>query len=202
LVIEFAPSREVKAAFLILLFLSSGFLLPISSAIQNYEINKSSGGNFYVDFQTGDSQNQAPQGGVPVSLLQSVPAEPSQKMGDFFYIRDGNNFIFIPQLSPENGSPTLAIPFSPLLVWLDSERRRSRFRIYVEILELLKNRSMSTFEISFLLRLNSKRTKEYIDFLAAKGFLESSVTDGKNVCTVTEEGKKYVESIRTVMEKE
>ncbi|MGI0092445.1 MAG: winged helix-turn-helix domain-containing protein [Nitrososphaerales archaeon] len=86
-----------------------------------------------------------------------------------------------------------------LFVWLDSERRRSRFRIYVEILDLLKKRPMTPYEISFHLRLNSKRTKDYVEFLAEKKFLDCSDRGARLVCSITSSVATFVENMRMTL---
>jgi len=199
-------------ALVIVLFLSSGLLLPVSVAIQRYESNLQTEGIqssvfFFVvlqgDWNNYGNSNPGPWNGKAAVdfFSQTIPSNPSQK-GNDYYIRDGNTIIVFPQTLEESGSPP-AIPFAPLLlVWLDSERRRSRFRIYVEILEVLKKRPLTSYEISFCLRLNSKRTRQYVDFLIEKGFLEFSIVDGKNVCIVTTNGKSFVDGMEAVLEKD
>jgi len=137
------------------------------------------------------------------SYLPSLTSDPNAKE-NYFFIRDVSALIIFPQTVLENGSSSSpSVPFAPLLlVWLDSERRRSRFRIYVEILEALRRGPMTPYEVSFYLRLNSKRTREYVEFLIKKGFLESTTIDGKTVCTVTESGKVLADSMKTILDKE
>lgn len=85
-------------------------------------------------------------------------------------------------------------------LWLDSPRRRPRSQIYIEVLELLTQGSMTPFEISFHARLNHKRTKEYLEFLRAGGFLESSMEDGHLRFAVTQGGRAFVEKARMLFE--
>jgi predicted transcriptional regulator len=92
--------------------------------------------------------------------------------------------------------------FAPLLqVWLDSNKRRSRLRIYVEILDILKEGAMTPYEISFRLRLNQKRTREYLEFLQKNSFVDcGEKEDGKRVFEITENGKAFVENLRSVLD--
>jgi predicted transcriptional regulator len=93
--------------------------------------------------------------------------------------------------------------FAPLLqVWLDSERRRSRFRIYVEILDLLKLGPMTPYEVAFHLRLNRKKAREYLEFLKKNSFLESVEYEGRATYVITPVGKTFVENLKSILEAE
>jgi predicted transcriptional regulator len=213
-------SSRAKAIFLILLLLSSGLSAPTASAIQSYEFDH---GFFQLNFlpaiqPSGPNGGGAffsgvvVQGGIvsdsysPTSAegetLGSLPQFPFSGSGvDYFYAREGNTYAFFPENILENGGSSLSlVVFGPLLaVWLDSERRRSRFRIYVEILDLLKKGPMTPYEVSFHLRLNSKRTIEYIKFLAEKNFLECSDQQGRFICTITSPGATFVQNMRLIL---
>jgi predicted transcriptional regulator len=212
-------SSSAKAVFLILLLLSAGLSAPTASALQRSQLggdfsqlnlpvpqttsNPNAGAFFFSYF--GASTNggvyspTSSEGETPNSLPQ-IPVLGSS--GDYFYIRQGNDYNFFPENVLENGgSPYALVAFGPLLsVWLDSERRRSRFRIYVEILDLLRKGPMTPYEVSFHLRLNSKRTNEYIEFLAEKKFLDCIDQEGKLVCTITTPGATFVENLKTILD--
>jgi predicted transcriptional regulator len=212
-------SSRAKAMFLILLLLSSGLSAPTASAIQRYEFDHgfsqlsflpatqpgpNGGGAFFsgVVVQggiTGDSYSPTSAEGETLSSLPQIPFTGSGL--DYFYAREGNTYTIFPENMLENGgSPLSLVVFGPLLsVWLDSERRRSRFRIYVEILDLLKKGPMTPYEVSFHLRLNSKRTREYIEFLAEKSFLECSDQEGRSICTITSPGATFVQNMRMIL---
>jgi len=213
-------SCRAKAIFLILLLLSSGLSALTASAIQSYEFDH---GFFQLDFLpltqpsgpngggaffsgvvvqggiTSDSYAPTSAEGETLSSLQQIPITGSGV--NYFYAREGNTYTVFPENILENGgSPLSLVAFAPLIsVWLDSERRISRFRIYVEILDLLRKGPMSPYEISFHLGLNSKRTREYIEFLADKKFLDCSDQDGRFVCTITTLGAILVENLKIIL---
>jgi predicted transcriptional regulator len=214
-------SSRAKAIFLILLLLSLGLSAPIGSAIQSYEFDHgffqfnflpvtqpsgpNDGGAFFsgVFVQggiTSDSYSPTSAEGETLSSLSQIPFIGSGV--NYFYAREGNTYTVFPENILENGgSPLSLVAFAPLLsVWLDSERRRSRFRIYVEILDLLKKGPITPYEISFQLRLNSKRTKEYIEFLADKRFLDCSDQEGRLLCAITTSGATFVDNLRTILD--
>jgi predicted transcriptional regulator len=83
-------------------------------------------------------------------------------------------------------------------LWADHSRKRSRFEVYLEILELLKRGPLTPFEIAFYARLNHKRTKEYISFLERRGYLELIDQDGRTVCVLTTSGGNVVERVRSI----
>jgi predicted transcriptional regulator len=219
--LERSSNNRGKAIFLILLLLSSG-LAPAASSFQRYE---SDPGFFHFDFSpttltpnpnvgqafffiyvgehlsTGGSYNpiSAAAWETPGSL-NLIPVAGSG--GDYLYARQGNVYNVFPEnIILENGGSLYSLAvFGPLLtVWLDSDRRRSRFRIYVEILDLLKKGPMTPYEVSFHLRLNSKRTREYIEFLAGKNFLECSDQEGRSICTITPPGATFVQNMRMIL---
>jgi predicted transcriptional regulator len=91
-------------------------------------------------------------------------------------------------------SPLFAIMPS---LWADHSRKRSRFEVYLEILELLKRGPLTPFEVAFYARLNHKRTKEYINFLERSGYLEVVDEDGRTVCVLSTSGGNVVERVRS-----
>ena len=92
------------------------------------------------------------------------------------------------------------VAFAPLIsVWLDSERERSRFRIYVERSGSQKG-THDSLRVSFHLRLNSKRTKEFIEFLGDKKFLDCSDQEGRLLCAITTPGVTFVDNLRTILD--
>jgi len=149
---------------------------------------------------TSDSYSTTSAEGETPSSLPQIPFTGSGV--NYFYAREGNTYAVFPESILENGgSPLSLVTFAPLVsVWLDSERRRSRFRIYVEILDLLKKGPMTPYEVSFHLRLNSKRTREYIEFLADKKFLDCSDEEGKLLCSITMPGATFVDNLRMILD--
>ena len=83
-------------------------------------------------------------------------------------------------------------------LWADHSRKRSRFEVYLEILELLKRGPLTPFEVAFYARLNHKRTKEYISFLERSGYLELIDEDGRTVCVLSTSGGNVVERVRAI----
>jgi predicted transcriptional regulator len=209
---------RAKAVFLILLLFSSGLSAPAASALQRYQLGHdfsqlnspimqpsplNGRGPFFFSYVVGSPSSggnfpTSAEGQIP-SLLSQIPVTGSGV--DYIYVRQGNVYNIFPENILENGgSPYSLVPFGPLLsVWLDSERRRSRFRIYVEILDLLRKGPMSPYEISFHLGLNSKRTREYIEFLADKKFLDCSDQEGRFLCTITTPGAIFVENLKMIL---
>jgi len=81
---------------------------------------------------------------------------------------------------------------------MDHSRKRSRFQVYVEILELLKRGPLTPFELAFYARLNHKRTKEYIKFLERAGYVEFIDEDGRAICVLSASGGSLVERLRVI----
>jgi len=59
---------------------------------------------------------------------------------------------------------------------------------------------MTPYELGFMLRLNDKRAKSYIEMLEEKGLVESTDRDGRTAYSVTTAGKVLVESLKTAFE--
>ena len=95
--------------------------------------------------------------------------------------------------------PTQSLLAQILEVWNDPSRRRSRFRIYVEILDLLRERPLNPFEVAFKLRLNVKRTRRYLELLAEEGVLERVEEDSKIVFKINSEGIALLEGARRAL---
>ena len=88
-------------------------------------------------------------------------------------------------------------------LWLDSSnrKRRTRSQIYVEILELMKQRGpMTPFEIAFYARLNHKRTKECADFLKLCGYLQDVGENGRITYVLTREGLGFLERAKALFQ--
>ncbi|HKW04573.1 MAG TPA: winged helix-turn-helix domain-containing protein [Nitrososphaerales archaeon] len=198
---------RAKAFFLILLLLASGLSAPTASSFQRLEFSQ----NFFqlnspVTFPSGSSGGGTFFFNIGVSTVGDTVNTPSfsttGSSANYIYVRQGNVYNVFPESILENGSGTYGvIVFSPLLsVWLDSERRRSRFRIYVEILDLLRKGPMTPYEVSFHLRLNSKRTRDFMAFLAEKKFLQFSDQEGRLLCTITPPGAIFVENLRAILD--
>jgi predicted transcriptional regulator len=90
-----------------------------------------------------------------------------------------------------------ATPYVPRL-WWDFFQRRSKFEIYVEILEVIKRSPMTPFEIAFYARLNHKRTKEYVEFLVRNGYLHPIVEDGKTLYALNKEGMGFLDRAKAL----
>jgi len=98
----------------------------------------------------------------------------------------------------------VALPVQPLLaqimeVWNDPSKKRSRFRIYIEILELLRERPLSPFEVAFRLRLNVKRTRRYLEFLVERGVVERVEENSKLKFSINPEGIALLEGARRAL---
>jgi predicted transcriptional regulator len=152
------------------------------------------------------------QSGLQISPLNSLPVNPSQGY-EIVIVRQGETgpvYVIIQQQQLQGNAESnqispLALAFSPLLgVWLDSERRRSRFRIYVEILELMKERPLTPYEVAFHLRLNRKKAREHLDFLVGRGFLKLVDDDDekKLLFEITQNGRTFVDNLRAVLQQQ
>jgi len=133
---------------------------------------------------------------IPTVLLQTISTSQSQAGESFVFVRQGDTYAIFPQSSEEPIQyPVLA---QTLQMWCDPHRKRSRFRTHVEILELLKNGPLSAFEVAFQLRLNSKRTKEYLEFLEQQELVE--LGEGKRALyRITPKGMASVEMARAFL---
>ncbi|MDA4114918.1 MAG: hypothetical protein OK442_00010 [Thaumarchaeota archaeon] len=135
-------------------------------------IMSSAGGYFFVDVQ--------------------VPQGPQPSGGNAIYAAEGGSYLLTP--GPGQGLSPAALQSGAVLpIWEAQETRRSRFRIYIEILDILKGGPMTPFEIAFRLRLNSKRAKGYVRRLEEKGLLES--INGDDLVAVTARGRSFAEEM-------
>jgi len=73
-----------------------------------------------------------------------------------------------------------------------TRKRRDRFYIIAEILEIAKNGSLKT-QIMYRANLSFAQLNEYISFLTKMGLLETSQENGKTTYTTTTKGLKYIE---------
>ena len=98
-----------------------------------------------------------------------------------------------PVPGPQPFSPTAGLTAAIPNPWSELSQRRSKFEIYGRILELMGRGPMTPFEVSFYGRLNHKRTKEYIEYLEQKGFLQLVTEDGKASYVLTRDGAGFLE---------
>jgi len=103
--------------------------------------------------------------------------------------------MLVPTPASAVSSVTAAVP----KVWWDFFQRRSKFEIYVEMLELMKRGPMTPFEVAFYARLNHKRTKEYAEFLAEAGYLQAVNEDGRALYALTKEGIGFLERVQALL---
>jgi predicted transcriptional regulator len=214
-------SERWALVFFTMFFLAgSGVAPPPSAPIGLYQIPNEGasgiapmqgtapqGGAFFFDAVVGGgsttpSSDPAASSAAQAEPLQGLPGAPSAQVSggaDFIFVREGNSFLVIPQ-GGSNDEPAPFMQSSTLpRVWLDSDRRRSRFRIHVEILEALKSGGLTPFEISFRLRLNTKRTKAYVELLVEQELLEPCARDGRGVYVLTAKGWAFSENVRSAM---
>jgi predicted transcriptional regulator len=137
----------------------------------------------YGSFEGGNAPGGSPSGPEPSTSQQALSESQSEAT-------TGSS---LPMAS--TSSSLLAI--LPNL-WADHSRKRSSFEVYLEILELLKRGPLTPFEVAFYARLNHKRTKEYINFLERRGFLELIDEDGRTVCVLSTSGGNVVERVRSI----
>jgi predicted transcriptional regulator len=155
------------------------------------------GGYFFVGAEgsaPSESSSDAQVG--PPSGLPSYPESQPSPGADSMFILEGGSYAVVPTSGAnEEGSPNALQSSAVLLVWEEAEPRRSRFRIYIEILDVLKGGPMTPFEIAFRLRLNSKRAKRYVSHLTEKGMLEPVGERGLTVA-LTESGRVFADDMR------
>lgn len=102
-------------------------------------------------------------------------------------------------LVPTPLSTIASVTASVPKAWWDFSQRRSKFEIYVEMLELMKRGPMSPFEVAFYARLNHKRTKEYAEFLAQAGYLQAVNEDGRAMYALTKDGLGFLERVQSLL---
>lgn len=198
-------AREVQGFVLGLLLITSGGLVIGSGSPGNGSPPLNINGiqtcqTFFFAFSGTGSGPMAVTPGtaapsMPVST-QTNPAPQSQAGEDFMYVRQGNTYAIFPQ-SPEESMQYLLLAQMPQL-WSDSRHKRSRFRTHVEILDLLKGGPLSTFEVAFQLRLNSKRTRDYLEFLEQQELVERGLEE-KALYNTTPKGMVFVERARALL---
>jgi predicted transcriptional regulator len=214
-------SEKWALVFFTMVFLfSSGVAAPSSAPVGLYQIpheglsgiappqgTPPQGGSFFFDAVVGGGStvpgsdpaaSSAMQAAWPGGLPQALSAQVSGG-ADSIFVREGNAYLVLTQGGGNDGSAPFMQSSALPKVWLDSDRRRSRFRIHVEILEALKSGALTPFEISFRLRLNTKRTKAYLELLADNGLLERSIDDGRDVYVLTAKGWEFSENVRSAM---
>jgi predicted transcriptional regulator len=102
-------------------------------------------------------------------------------------------------LGPWSASTISSVTAAVPKVWWEFSQRRSKFEIYVEILELMKRGPMTPFEVAFYARLNHKRTKEYTEFLAQAGYLQGVNEDGKVLYALTKDGLGFLDRVQSLL---
>ena len=137
-----------------------------------------------VGFVTGPSEQ--PGSGVPAPWTSNGAMLRAGIMGET---------MLVPSSASTTSSVTAAIP----KVWWDFFQRRSKFEIYVEILELMKRGPMTPFEVAFYARLNHKRTKEYTEFLAKAGYLQAVSEDGRALYALTKDGLGFLDRVQSLL---
>ncbi len=84
---------------------------------------------------------------------------------------------------------------------LGQRRRRSRFDLYVCILELLQDRSMTMGEIAFCARLNFSMAKRFLDDLGSKSFVQGKKSEEQTVYHLTPSGEALLADLRRIYDK-
>jgi predicted transcriptional regulator len=196
-------AQELQVTMLgLLLITSSGIItesgMPLNALTPQNGIQA---GQTFVSVVVGPTSSSYGVAGQAASTtipgpLQTILASQSQAGENFIFVRQGETYAVFPQSSDESlQSPLLA---QMTQIWNDSHRKRSRFRTHVEILELLKSGPLSAFEVAFQLRLNSKRTREYLEFLEQNGLVELGQRE-KTLYRITPSGMTLVERARTFL---
>lgn len=193
------PSTTRSRAILLALFLvSSGVAASASAGFGSLALAQPQAplGAEFISLTMGEKGQ--PLGSGPLGQTQWLPA-PAQGLtgSDYLFVRIGDTYTVVSLNADENSGPAVFMQSSSLpQVWVDQARRRSRFRICVEILEVLKGGPMTPFEIAFQLRLNSKRTRAYIEQLKEKELVERSLHEDTFVYGLTPRGWAFSQSMR------
>lgn len=144
------------------------------------------------------SIGEAGLAGIHFKMVVFGPGSlPAQSTGAGCYQKLGlgaGESVVAPQSVSMFTSLTPAVP----KVWWDFFQRRSRFEIYVEMLELMKRAPMTPFEVAFYARLNHKRTKEYVEYLESIGYLHPVSEDGRTVLVLTKDGGDFLERAKSL----
>ena len=131
--------------------------------------------------------------GVPSFQESQLPSG-----GDAMFALQDGSYVLVPVSGLTQGESPAALQSPAVLtVWKAQPARRSRFRIYVEILEALRGGPMTPFEIAFRLRLNSKRAKGYVERLMEKRLLESVEHD--DLVALTASGRAFAEEMQNAI---
>jgi len=134
--------------------------------------------------------------GSPAELGQGAWAQgPWQSNGAALGAGSMGGLMLVPTPPSAVSSVTAAVP----KIWWDFFQRRSKFEIYVEILELMKRGPMTPFEVAFYARLNHKRTKEYTEFLAEAGYLQPANEEGRALYALTKEGLGFLDRVQSLL---
>ena len=139
-----------------------------------------------LGFVLGSSVGQGQGVGSSVSSLSN---------GGALRVGFTGEIMLVPTPASAVSSVTAAIP----KVWWDFFQRRSKFEIYVEVLELMKRGPMTPFEVAFYARLNHKRTKDYAEFLAEAGYLQAMNEDGRTLYALTKEGLGFLDRVQALL---
>lgn len=84
---------------------------------------------------------------------------------------------------------------------LGQRRRRSRFDLYVCVLELLQDRSMTMGEIAFCARLNFSMAKRFLDDLESKSFIKGEKVEEQTFYRLTPAGEALLSDLRRIYDK-
>ena len=188
-----ATKRQMTAFMLVFLIGSSGCISvvtgssesnPLGSAL-SFIVSILSARNF---FQASVGEAMSPPGGSSSGSESST----SQQT-----VSESQSETATGSALPMASTSSALLTIMPDL-WADHSRKRSRFEVYLEILELLKRGPLTPFEVAFYARLNHKRTKEYINFLERSGYLELVDEDGRTVCVLSTSGGNVVERVRSI----
>lgn len=139
----------------------------------------------------------------------NTPAEPSQVSTDGGYFAlflqqngESGQILIILRDSAGGTSPSTFQVTAQLPRGLsDAARKRSRFRIVVEILEALKDGPLTPYELGFRLRLNDKRAKEYLETLEKEGLVERVTRKGRTAYLASATGNAFVGSLKLAFQK-
>jgi predicted transcriptional regulator len=179
----------VLSAFLLV---SSGFVPAISTTNQSNSMAVRPGSFFLILFALLDPfssfSSTVPAHAPGVGLVQEEPTSTEVQTASPVGLA----------ASYSSPSSTQVSTVAMVGIWADHSRKRSRFQIYVEILELLKSGPLTPFETAFYARLNHKRAKEYINLLERNGYLELVDEDGRTICVLSASGGSLVEKARAV----
>lgn len=169
---------------LILVISSSVIVTSSSRSTQSISVVSTQSIGFSTMVGTASSQSAS------ISLSINSVSQTSSGLASGEFASSSQPYYATSSLPPVSTTvPSLWLNFSR------RKKRRARSEIYIDILELVKDRGpMTPFEIALYARLNLKRAKDCITFLSLCNYLQQTrEMDCRTSYVLTKEGLKFLE---------